>query len=99
MRFRISTSGNLQPTGRVVGGDVEDYAVAITQLPTPQTPVISKPADFNLTDGSNRHFVYGNTSINTWPVHRLGQLMFVPKSIRRKRAEPPSVDLPTGHAR
>ncbi|MDA1232289.1 MAG: GEVED domain-containing protein, partial [Planctomycetota bacterium] len=51
MRFRISTSGNLQPTGRVTGGEVEDYAVTITQLPTPQTPVIIKPVDFNLTDG------------------------------------------------
>ncbi|MEJ7591420.1 MAG: GEVED domain-containing protein, partial [Planctomycetaceae bacterium] len=51
MRFRISTSGNLQPTGRVIGGEVEDYAVTITQLPTPQTPVIIKPVDFNLTDG------------------------------------------------
>lgn len=51
MRFRISTAGGLQPTGRVVGGEVEDYAVTITQLPTPQTPVVIKPVDFNLTDG------------------------------------------------
>ena len=51
MRFRLSSSGGLLPTGRVIGGEVEDYAVNVTRLPTPQTPVIIKPVDFNLTDG------------------------------------------------
>ena len=34
-RFRLSTGGNLRPTGVAVGGEVEDYPVQIINIPLP----------------------------------------------------------------
>lgn len=51
MRFRVSTAGLLQPTGRAADGEVEDYSVKIRALQAPVTPVINRPVDFNLADG------------------------------------------------
>ncbi|MFO0974947.1 MAG: GEVED domain-containing protein [Planctomycetaceae bacterium] len=51
MRFRISSTGGLAPTGRAADGEVEDYPVKIRTLSAPVTPVINRPVDFNLADG------------------------------------------------
>ena len=51
MRFRVSTAGGLNPTGRAVDGEVEDYKVNIRPLSTPVKPTINRPIDVSPTDG------------------------------------------------
>ncbi|MFM7058412.1 MAG: GEVED domain-containing protein, partial [Planctomycetota bacterium] len=51
MRFRLSTAGGLNPTGRAVDGEVEDYKVNIRPLSTPVKPTINLPIDITPTNG------------------------------------------------
>ncbi|MCA9058254.1 MAG: hypothetical protein KDA85_07130, partial [Planctomycetaceae bacterium] len=50
MRFRLSSAGNLAPTGRADDGEVEDYTVSLIELQAPVTPTIYRPVDFDLGD-------------------------------------------------
>jgi hypothetical protein len=51
MRFRISSSGGLAPTGRANDGEVEDYKVNIQPLSTPVQPTINRPIDISPDNG------------------------------------------------
>jgi hypothetical protein len=51
MRFRVSSSGGLAPTGRANEGEVEDYKVNILPLSTPVQPTINRPIDISPDDG------------------------------------------------
>ncbi len=50
MRFRVSSAGSLQPTGRAADGEVEDYVVNVIPLQDAVTPTILRPVDFDLLD-------------------------------------------------
>ncbi len=54
-RFRLSTSGNLRPTGVAVGGEVEDYQVQIINvaLPTPADDTFAVDEDTVLNTITN----------------------------------------------
>ncbi|MCA9037511.1 MAG: hypothetical protein KDA91_20395 [Planctomycetaceae bacterium] len=45
MRFRVSSTGGLAPTGRADDGEVEDYVVTIQDLQAPVAPSVVKPVD------------------------------------------------------
>ncbi len=68
MRFRLSTAGGLNPTGRAADGEVEDYIVPVLTLAQPVTPVITRPIDITPANG-----VIPQTSDSTpqvdWTVH------------------------------
>ncbi|MFM7835454.1 MAG: GEVED domain-containing protein, partial [Planctomycetaceae bacterium] len=68
MRFRLSTAGGLNPSGRAADGEVEDYLVPVLTLSQPVTPVITRPIDITPSNG-----VIPQTSDSTpqvdWTVH------------------------------
>ncbi len=52
-RFRISTTGNLLPSGLAIGGEVEDYQVVVASaaLPVPDDDALSFGEDTTATSG------------------------------------------------
>ncbi len=63
-RVRVSTAGNLAPTGAAVDGEVEDYQITIEQLDFGDAPDISAglgTGDYNTLEANNgpRHIIGG----------------------------------------
>ena len=89
-RFRLSTSGGLQPTGLAMDGEVEDYRIQIAGqnsavlVPDPQNPssqmlvvVGSNARDRLLIDpsGSNLIVKSGSKVLGTFPISAVGRIL------------------------
>lgn len=78
-RFRISTGGQLTPTGPAQNGEVEDYVVAITRGTTSSKLQINIPTDVSTAVIEANEVVVRNgaDTLSQVPLHSFGDIEFI----------------------